>query len=143
MNRALSACKAALLAAALFSAPAFAAAPVALDDPTTAPAMPSAQFKLDTVLIVHNWVLCVSQPSAEAIARARVESIAQADKVYADLATAKSCGKFPKLGVLLQKQLFPQIGQAADLVRVFAAQVNIGVGWQNAFVVSSDIPEAE
>jgi hypothetical protein len=144
MNRALGAGKAALLAATIFSAPAFAAAPAALDpDPTTPTAMPSAEFKLDTVLIVHNWVLCVSQPSAEAIARARVESIAQAEKVYADLATAKSCGKFPKLGVLLQKQLFPQIGQAADLVRVFAAQVNIGVGWQNAYVVSSDVPEAE
>ena len=144
MNRALIACKAALLAAAILAAPAFAAAPAALDpDPTTPTAMPSAEFKLDTVLIVHNWVLCVSQPSAEAIARARVESIAQAEKVYADLATAKSCGKFPKLGVLLQKQLYPQIGQAADLVRVFSAQVNIGVGWQNAFVVSSDVPEAE
>ena len=35
------------------------------------------------------------------------------------------------------------LAQAADLVRVFAAQVNIGVGWQNAFVVSSDVPEAE
>ena len=145
MNRALRACKAALLAASIFAmAPAFAAAPDALEpDPTTATAMPSAQFKLDTVLIVHNWVLCISQPSAEAIARARLESIAQADKVYADLATAKSCGKCPKLGVLLQKQLYPQIGQAADLVRVFAAQVNIGVGWQDAFVVSSDTPEAD
>jgi hypothetical protein len=145
MNHVVNACKAALLAAVMFAAgPAFAAAPDALDpDPATAPAMPSAEFKLDTVLIVHNWVLCVSQPSAEAIARARVESAAAADKVYADLATAKSCGKFPKLGVMLQKQLFPQIGQAADPVRVFSAQVNIGVGWQNAFVVSSDVPEAE
>ena len=145
MNRALRACHAALLAASIFTVvPAFAAAPDALDpDPATPTTMPSAQFKLDTVLIVHNWVLCVSQPSAEAIARARLESIAQADKVYADLATAKSCGKFPKLGVLLQKQLYPQIGQPADLVRVFAAQVNIGVGWQDAFVVSSDTPEAD
>ena len=144
MSVVLNAGKAALVAGLMFAAtPAFAAAPDALDPDPATTTMPSALFKLDTVLIVHNWVLCVSQPSAEAIARARAESAAAAEKVYADLATAKSCGKFPKLGVMLQKQLFPQIGEAADLVRVFSAQVNIGVGWQNAFVVSSDVPEAE
>jgi hypothetical protein len=118
---------------------ALAAAPVDLDDPAEAGA--PAIYQLDTDLVVHNWVLCVSQASAESLARAREESVAAAEKTYADLAAAKACGKFRKLGVQLHEPLYRTApGRGVD-ARVFGALVNIGAGWQSGFVVAGGLPE--
>lgn len=124
-----------VVSAALLMAPA--AAMAAASDATESPAADTTvDYTLDTILVVHNWVLCVSEASAELLARARVESAEAAAKVYADLASAKSCGRFAKLGVQLREPLY-RSGPGRDYeARVFSALVNIGAGWQSAYVVA-------
>lgn len=100
----------------------------------------ASDYSLDTVLVVHNWILCVSESSAERLAKAREESAAVAAGVYAELAAAKSCGRFAKLGVMLKTPLY-RSGPGKDYdTRVFSALVNIGVGWQSGYVVAG-LPE--
>ena len=100
----------------------------------------ASDYSLDTVLVVHNWILCVSESSAERLAKAREESAAMAAGVYAELAAAKSCGRFAKLGVMLKAPLY-RTGPGKDYdTRVFSALVNIGVGWQSGYVVAG-LPE--
>lgn len=122
------------VAAAMLATATFAAAPDALDpEPSAAP---PAEYLLDTVLIVHNWVLCVSETSAADLVRAREQGPEAAAQAYADLAAAKVCGRFAKLGVML-KQLTYRSGPGRDYeTRAFSAMVNIGVGWQSGFVVA-------
>lgn len=126
-------------AAAIFlSFPALAAIP---GDAATNPLAAKDAYPLNTVQVVHNWVLCVSQAAAESLVHAREESVEAAQKAYAALSAAKSCGQFPKLGVQLRAPLYrsaPGIGIDA---RAFGALVNIGVGWQQGFVVVGSLPE--
>lgn len=123
---------------ALLSTAALAAAPDQLDpEPATTPAF---DYTLDTVLVVHNWILCVTETSAESLARAHAAGAETAAEVYAELAAAKSCGRFAKLGVMLKAPLY-RTGPGKDHeARVFAALVNVGAGWQSAYVVAG-LPE--
>ena len=139
MKRILSVCT--VMTALLLLLPAASAAPTALDP--LAPIGPAPAYALDTVLVVHNWVLCATQPSAEAMARAQEESIEAAEKAYQELARAKTCGRLAKLDVLLHKQLYPVV-QVEQATRVFAAEVNFGkVGWQKAFLVSRALADSK
>jgi hypothetical protein len=123
--------------AALLSVPALAAAPDLIDPE---PAALPAEYQFDTVLIVHNWVLCVTEASAERLARAHRDGAEFAAQAYADLAAAKTCGRFQKLGVMLKTPLYRSGPGSEHEARVFAALVNIGVGWQDAYVVAG-LPE--
>jgi len=124
--------------ATLMATAALAAAPDLLDpEPASSPA---PDYRLDTVLVVHNWILCVTETSAESLARAHEDSAETAAQVYADLAAAKSCGRFAKLGVMLKAPLYRSGPGKDQEARVFSALVNIGAGWQNAFVVAG-LPE--
>ena len=67
---------------------------------------PPIDYSLETEMVVHNWVLCVSQPLAEQLAKAREAGPESARSAYADLAGARSCGKFPELRVILQQSLY-------------------------------------
>lgn len=126
-----------VVASALLASPALAAAPDLLDPE---PAAAVVEYELDTVLVVHNWVLCVSESSAEKLARAHEAGADAFVAAYADLAAAKTCGRFQKLGVMLKTPLYRSgLGRDHE-ARVFGALVNIGVGWQDAFVVAG-IPE--
>jgi hypothetical protein len=126
------------LAVAVLSTAAMAAAPDVLDPEPLAIA--PTDYELDTVLVVHNWVLCISEASAESLARAREEGLDAVARVYDDLAATKTCGRFEKLGVMLKQPLYrSQPGRDFE-ARVFAALVNIGVGWQSAYVVAG-LPE--
>jgi hypothetical protein len=120
----------------LAASPAMAAASV-----DVAPAPPAETFQLDTVLVVHGWILCVSQATAMQIAEARAVSLEAAQSAYDQLAAAKSCGKFPKLGVMLHDPLYRSAPGLQIDTRVFGAMVNIGVGWQHGFVVAGGLPE--
>jgi hypothetical protein len=97
----------------------------------------SADFQLGTELVVHDWVLCVSQSSAEQIAKARDEGVAAARAAYADLKAAKSCGQFRELHVILHQPVYESDRDA----RAFAASVNIGGGWPDGFVVYGALPD--
>src|SRR5690606_31168137 len=90
-------------AGAGFSDAAYAAAPADIDPGADESA---AIYQLDTVLVVHNWVLCTSRDSAERLARAREAGTVVAQQAYAELAAAKTCGKFKKLGVMLHAPLY-------------------------------------
>lgn len=139
MTRMPGAFRAALAAAAamLPLAGGNAAAPDLIDPEPPAIA---SDYSLDTVLVVHNWILCVSESSAERLAKAREESAAAAAGVYAELAAAKSCGRFAKLGVMLKAPLYRSDPGRDHDTRVFSALVNIGVGWQSGYVVAG-LPE--
>jgi hypothetical protein len=124
--------------AAMLSTAALAAAPDGLDPEPSA--KPAIDYTLDTVLVVHNWILCVTETSAESLARAHAAGAEAAAEVYADLVAAKSCGRFAKLGVMLKTPLYRSGPGQEYEARVFAALVNIGAGWQNAYVVAG-LPE--
>jgi hypothetical protein len=129
-----------LTAAILTQAAAIAATSDPIEMPTKpAPALdaaPAADFQLGTELTVHDWVLCVSESTAEQIAKARDESIDAALATYANLQAAKSCGRFPELHVILKQAVYESDRDA----RAFAASVNIGGGWPDAFVVYGALP---
>jgi hypothetical protein len=135
----------AAFAACLLAGPGLAAAPEAVDPAPVAPrlgiaAIPDggAPFRLDTEMTVHNWVLCISADRAESLVRARGESKAKGAAVYADLKTAKACGMFPELQVILQQPLYePSVDSPAE-GRVFGALVKFSGQWAKAFVVSAD-----
>jgi hypothetical protein len=114
-----------------------AAAPVDIDPGSESP----ATYQLDTVLVVHDWVLCTTQSSAESLARAREDGVSAAQRTYDQLAAAKTCGKFRKLGVLLREPLYHTAPGFDFDARVFGALVNVGAGWQNGFVVAGGLPE--
>lgn len=133
MIRTVSTTLSAILFAASLPAAVFAAAPDLIDpDPQAAP----ATYQLDTVLIVHDWILCVSEESAQSLASAREEGSEAAASMYAELAAAKTCGRFQKLGVMLKQPLYRSAASTGYDARVFAALVNVGVGWQSAYVVA-------
>ena len=84
--------------------------------------------------MVQNWILCTSEENAESIARARQDGVEPALKVYGDLASAKACGVFPVLRVILEQPLY-QSPEGGHQTRVYRASVNIGTGWPTGFVI--------
>ncbi len=134
---------AALAGAIMIPCVAVAAAPDKLD--ASAPPPPSGliapiRHRMGTELIVHNWVLCVSQDKAEAIAKARAEGIDEARAAYADLVTAKSCGQFAEMHVILHKALYPTGNVANDPAHVYSAAISLSGHWANAYVVEGGLP---
>lgn len=146
MNMFVHACRFAAIVALSLAAPlASAAAPDALpvEEPTPVVTGMSApiDYALETEMVVQNWVLCVSQPFAEQLARAREAGPDSARSTYADLAGARSCGVFPQLRVILQQSLYVSGGDAGYDARVFGALVNLSGDWATAFVVSGSLPD--
>ena len=132
---------AAVAACCFLGSNAWAAAP---DDLAVAPIAPDVVaapaaigYALDTEMVVHNWVLCVSAPVAEKLARARTSSAGEARSIYAELSSARSCGQFPELHVILRERLY----ESGDDTRVFGALVNLSGDWASAFVVSGSLSE--
>ena len=123
-----------------FSAAAFAAASDGLDpvSPREAalPMIRAFDYQLDKELVVHNWVLCVSEPFAETIARARTGSLEEALAAYANLAATKSCGRFSELRVILHRAVYQSTPDVGHDARVFSAAVNISGVWADAFLGS-------
>ncbi len=124
---------------------AFAAASDVIDEPTPSPAFAAPvtvnDFQLDTEMVVHGWVLCISENSAEKIVKARDGGIDEAIAAYADLKALKSCGQFPELHVILHEPVYQSDPNVDVDARVFAASVNIGGGWPNGFVVYGALPD--
>ena len=123
-----------------------AAAPDSLEEPNAAAPSeiglgPSIDYSLDTEMVVKNWVLCISQPLAEKLARAREAGPESARLAYLDLASAKSCGQFPELHVILRQRLYSSTAEAGYDARVFGADVNFSGDWASAFVVSGSLAD--
>lgn len=139
-------CRAAAVAALCVVAPAgWAAAPDDLAVVTAAPeaaaVLPAIDYALETEMVVHNWVLCVSAPIAEHLAEARSSGIESARSAYATLANARSCGRFSELRVILRERLNAFADESGHDTRVFGALVNLSGDWASAFLVSGDLLE--
>ncbi len=93
---------------------------------------------MGTEMVVRDWVLCVSQAFAELLAKARAAGVEAALVAYDDLKTAKSCGQFSQLTVVLHESLYAST--ADDNAQVFSAAVNIAGHWANAFLVEGGLP---
>lgn len=122
----------------------FAAAPERLDPAPAAkaPAKPIVplEYVFGKEMVVRNWVLCSSRPFAESIVNAWSGGGDRAEKVYADLKAAKSCGLFPELRVILHESVYEGGPDLDHVARVFAARVNLGGGWPTGFVVFGGLP---
>ena len=103
---------------------------------------PLLAHRLDVEMTVRNWVLCASRPLAERLVRARQQSRAAAEKAYADLESARSCGRLAKMQVILQEPLYDAlIGADGGHAGVYGALINISGKWASGFVVYGGVPE--
>lgn len=98
-------------------------------------------YDLDTEMVVHDWVLCISQSIAEDLVRAREESLEQAWSAYQGFEEAHQCGRFSELRVILQEPLYSSTVGADKDARVFGALVNLADNWASAYVVSGSLSE--
>jgi hypothetical protein len=146
MTMFVHACRFAAIVALTVTAPAgWSAAPDALpveeETPVVTGISAPIDYALETEMVVHDWVLCVSQPFAEQLARSREAGPESARSTYTDLAGARSCGVFPQLRVILQQSLYVSGQDAGYDARVFGALVNLSGDWATAFVVSGSLSE--
>ena len=93
-------------------------------------------FKFDTEMTVENWFLCISQPQAETLVKAREESVDAAQKAYAQLSAAKSCGQFNEMHVILQKAVYESAPDSDFRGHIFNALVKFSGSWANGYVIS-------
>lgn len=147
MNTFTNLCRAAAMAGVCFAAPAaWAAAPSAgieteMPMPEAVSAAPATIYELDTEMVVHDWVLCISQSVAEQLVHAREESIAAGLSAYESLTHERKCGQFAELRVILQESLYASKAESGFDARVFGALVNFSDNWASAFVVSDGLLE--
>lgn len=102
---------------------------------------PLVGHRLDVEMTVRNWVLCASRPVAERLVRARQQGRDAAEKAYADLAGARSCGRLAEMLVILQEPLYDALVGADGHAGVYSALVNISGEWASGFVVYGGVPE--
>ena len=123
---------------------AFGAASDAIDEPakqTINLSAPLTDYQLDTEMIVQNWVVCASRPSAEEIVQARAKSAADAQKTYAQLKAAKSCGLFRELRVILRQPVYASAPDAGYDARVFGGLVKFSDAWAAGYLVYSGVTD--
>jgi hypothetical protein len=102
---------------------------------------PLVGYRLDVEMTVRNWVLCASQTPAERLVRARQQGRDAAEKAYADLASARSCGRLAEMQVILQEPLYDALIGAGGHAGVYSALINISGAWASGFVVYGGVPE--
>lgn len=121
---------------------AWAAAPDGLEPDAIVPgaSTPVHIYELGTEMVVHDWVLCVSQAVAEELAHAREESDEKAKLAYAALSESRACGRFAEMRVILQERLYASSAGSGHDARVFGALVNLSDSWASAFVVYGGLP---
>src|SRR5689334_1311631 len=100
-----------LVGASAISVGAWAAAPATLDpEPQKAIGASAINapgiYRLDVEMTVKNWVLCVSQPLAEQLLKAREMSQESFMSAYSEAAAAHTCGQMPEMQVKLQKAVY-------------------------------------
>jgi hypothetical protein len=147
MNRIAKLCRAAAVVGVCAAVPgAWAAAPVGIetelpsgDEAAAAP--PASLYELDTEMVVHNWVMCISANVAEQLVRAREEGVEQALSAYDGLKQERKCGRFGELRVILQEPLYKSAAESGHDARAFGALVNLADSWASVFLVTGGLPE--
>jgi hypothetical protein len=129
-----------LVGACVISIGAWAAAPAALDSEPQKPVGASAIgdvgiYQLDVEMTVKNWVLCISQPLAEGLLKARETGRETFLNAYSQAAAAHTCGQMPQMHLKLQKAVYESAPDASNRGTVFNALVNLSGAWATAFVV--------
>ncbi len=133
----------ALVGAAVFSVGGSAAAPSAFD-PEPQKAVTAAAinapgiYQIDVEMTVKNWVLCVSEPLAENLLKARETSRERFVAAYSEAAAAHTCGQMPEMHLKLEKQVYESAPDAASRGMVFNALVNLSGAWATAFVLPTE-----
>jgi hypothetical protein len=102
---------------------------------------PLVGHRLDVEMTVRNWVLCASQPFAERLVRARQQSRDAAEKAFADLERARSCGRLAEMQVILREPLYDALLGSGSHAGVYSALINISGAWASGFVVYGGVPE--
>lgn len=102
---------------------------------------PTGNYPLDVELVVQNWVLCASLPSAEEIVAARARGAGEARKVFVALNATKSCGSFAELRVILQKAVYASAPEAGYDARVFGGLVSFSGSWAAGYLVSGGLAD--
>jgi hypothetical protein len=145
MNTAKICRSAAIVIACLVAEAAWAAAPAEVQTELAAPgavsATPAKVYELEIEMVVHNWVLCVSESVAEQLVRAREEGVEKALSAYDDLKQERKCGQFAELRVILQEPLYKSAAESGHDARVFGALVNLADNWASAYVVTGGLSE--
>src|SRR5262245_9850227 len=123
---------------AVMSAGAWGAAPAGLDaEPQSKAGLTSigtpGLYQLDVEMTVKNWVLCVSQPLAEGLLKARETSRESFLNAYSRAAAAHTCGQMPEMQIKLQKAVYESAPDAPTRGTVFNALVNLSGAWATAF----------
>jgi hypothetical protein len=125
--------------AALFPCAALAYAPEQAK-PASAPSGPE-QLELSKDIVVHNWILCATQEAAETLVSAADTSARAAADAMARLQSERSCGRFPKMRVILEMPLVESSPFAEHRIKAYGAQINLGGTWVPAFVIYARQPE--
>ena len=129
------------LAAMWLAAPLHAASSV--DEPASrsgaGPSLPP-DYRLGTEIVVRNWVLCISRAFAEELVAARSISAEAALETYDTLKSAKACGRFAEMHVILEARL--DHAMAGGDARAFQALIDLAGDWASAYVVSG-IPDGQ
>jgi hypothetical protein len=99
------------------------------------------QLELSKDIIVHNWLLCATQADAERLVQAADKSSRDAAAAIALLQNERSCGRFPKMRVILEVPLVESSPFAEHRIKAYGAQINLGGQWVPAFVVYARQPE--
>jgi hypothetical protein len=144
MNISRTICRASAVAWCVLASASWAAAPddiaiASAPDPAAQPAGPG--YALETEMVVHGWVLCVSASGAEELARARAQGIENARATYASLSDTRACGQFSELRVILRERLYESGVESDHDARAFGALINLSGDWAAAFVVSGGLTE--
>lgn len=97
--------------------------------------------ELSKDIIVRNWMLCATQEAAETLVKAANTSARAAAAAIARLQSERSCGRFPKMRVILEMPLVESSPFAEHRIKAYGAQINLGGQWVPAFVVYARQPE--
>lgn len=86
-------------------------------------------------------MLCATQQDAETLVQAADMGARAAAAVIARLQSERSCGRFPKMRVILEVPLVESSPFAEHRIKAYGAQINLGGQWVPAFVVYARQPE--
>ena len=98
---------------------------------------PPELFKLNSEIVVRNWVLCVTRALAEQIVLARQAGETQARIAIAQLQSTRLCAEFPEMTVILHEPVVARSPFVPYAARAFSADISIGGQWVSAYVVNT------
>jgi len=130
-----------------YPVPGFAATPTDDLAPTPEKIMPERKIipmenLFGKEMLVRHWVLCSDPLYAEALVIARSNSVEDAQKIYALMASLKQCGRFPEMRVELKGEIPVEL-PPGPRAYAYEAAVFIAGKWKQGFIVFGSLPPPE